>query len=218
MENQDDSIEGLFNTYKQMAFISKSSGGIGFAYQDVRASNSYIEGTHGHSKGPIPFAKIANDVSRAVDQGGGKRNGAFAIYNEPWHADIVAFLKMKAVGGDENQRCRDLFPAMWIPDLFFKRVKENKNWSLFCPNEAPGLSSVWGDEFVKLYESYENTPNLARETISANVLFKKMINAMVESGLYMCSKDAVNRKSNHQHLGTIKCLNLCTVLKFIFLD
>ncbi len=211
MVNQDDSIEGLYNTFKQLAFISKSAGGIGFAYQDVRAANSYIKGTHGHSKGLIPFAKIANDTSRAVDQGGGKRNGAFSISNEPWHADIVAFLKMKAVGGDENQRCRDLFPAMWLPDLFFERVIKNADWSLFCPNEAPGLSDMWGQKFEQLYQEYEKTPGLVRQTIPAKRLFRKMIGAMIESGLYMCSKDAVNRKSNHQHLGTIKTTNLCTV-------
>lgn len=208
--NQDDSIEGLFNTVKQCAHISKRAGGIGIAYQGVRASGSYICGTHGYSKGQIGFAKILNDTARTVDQGGNQRKGAFAIYTEPWHADIEAFLDMKKISGDENRRCRDLFPAMWIPDLFFKRVINNGNWTLFCPNEAPGLNLTWGEEFEKLYEKYENTPGLARGNIPARLLFKKMISTMIESGLYMLAKDACNSKSNHQNLGTIQCSNLCT--------
>lgn len=209
IHNKEDSIDGIFDTYKNIANISKYSGGIGIAYSDIRASQSYINGTNGFSKGIFPFIKIINDISRAVDQGG-KRNGAFAIYLEPWHADVISFLKMKSISGDENQKCRDLFPAMWIPDLFFQRVEQDKEWSLFCPKEAPGLSDCWGKEFEDLYCYYESIDGLKRESISAKRLFKLMINAMVESGLYICSKDNINRKSNQKNLGTIKCSNLCT--------
>jgi ribonucleoside-diphosphate reductase alpha subunit len=217
IRNQDDSINGLFNTFKQLANISKESGGIGLSYSDVRGSNSYIRGTHGRSKGIMRFAKIVNDISAAVDQGG-KRNGAFSISIEPWHCDVVAFLRMKRLGGDETQKCRDLFPAMWIPDLFFERVENGEDWSLFCPNEAPGLNLVYGEEFKELYEKYE-TAGLAREKINAKKLFRMMISSMVDGGLYMLSKDNVNRKTNHKNLGTIQNSNLCTeIMQFSSAD
>lgn len=191
--------------------MSKGAGGIGLSYHGVRGTNSYIAGTHGHSKGPLPFLRILNDTARAVDQGGGKRAGAFAVYLEPWHVNIYEFLEMKTVSTetvDENTKCRDLFPAMWIPDLFFERVEADAEWSLFCPHEAPGLNLVWGEEFVKLYTRYEEEGR-ARKKVRAYSLFKKMVETMMESGLYMLAKDTINRFSNHQHLGTIQNSNLC---------
>lgn len=207
--NQEDSIDGLFNTFHQMANISKHSGGIGVCYSDVRASNSYVCGTNGVSHGPIPFLKIANETARAVDQGG-KRKGSIAPYMEPWHADIFDFLQLKKTGGNENLRCRDLYPGLWIPRLFYDRVEENGTWSLFCPREAPGLSDAWGDTFDALYRRYENTPGLARRVVKAQEVFFAVVETKIETGLpYILSKDECNGKSNQQNLGTIKCSNLC---------
>jgi ribonucleoside-diphosphate reductase alpha subunit len=204
-----DSIDGLFNTYHQCANISKMSGGIGVGYSGVRCSNSFVKGTNGVSHGPIPYLKILNDIARAVDQGG-KRNGAFAVYIEPWHADIYDFLQLRKTGGDENRRTRDLFLALWIPDLFMRRVENNEHWSLFCPNEAPGLDNVHSEEFDKLYLKYE-AQGLARHVIKAQDLWFAIIDAHIESSMpYMMSKDNCNRKSNQKNLGTIKSSNLCT--------
>ena len=206
---EEDSIEGIYNTLKSCAKISQSAGGIGISIHNVRATNSYIKGTGGKSNGIIPMLRVFNDTARYVDQGGGKRKGSFAIYLEPWHADIFAFLDLRKNNGKEEIRTRDLFTALWIPDLFMKRVEENGSWSLFCPNEAPGLDECWGDEFEKLYTRYEQE-NRARKTIQAQDLWFKILESQVETGTpYMLYKDACNRKSNQQNLGTIKSSNLC---------
>lgn len=207
---KDDSIEGIYDTIKDTAIISKNAGGIGVSVHNVRAAGSYIGGSGGTSNGLVPMLRVFNDTARYVDQGGGKRKGAFAIYLEPWHADIFAVLDLKKNHGKEELRARDLFYAMWVPDLFMKRVRDKGTWSLFCPAEAPGLADVWGDEFEKLYEKYEATPGLAREKIPANDLMRRIIESQIETGgPYMLYKDAVNRKSNQKHLGTIKSSNLC---------
>jgi ribonucleoside-diphosphate reductase alpha chain len=208
---KEDSIDGIYETLKRCALISKSAGGIGLSVHCIRASNSYIRGTNGVSNGLVPMLRVYNDTARYVDQGGGKRKGAFSVYLEPWHSDIFEFLDLKKNTGKEEQRARDLFYAMWIPDLFMKRVEADAEWSLFCPNEAPGLHDCWGEEFERLYEKYEATPNLARRKIKAQELWFAIIESQIESGTpYMLYKDSCNRKSNHQHLGTIKCSNLCT--------
>jgi ribonucleoside-diphosphate reductase alpha chain len=174
------------------------------AIHDVRATGSYIRGTNGTSNGIVPMLRVFNDTARYVDQGGGKRKGSFAMYLEPWHADIVDFLNLKKNHGKEEQRARDLFYALWISDLFMKRVKEEGKWTLFCPNEAPGLSDCWGDEFEALYEQYE-AEGRARKTINARDLWTTILDSQVETGTpYMLYKDAANRKSNQQNLGTIK--------------
>jgi ribonucleoside-diphosphate reductase alpha chain len=205
-----DSIEGIYETLKNCALISKSAGGIGLSVHIIRAANSYIRGTNGVSNGLVPMLRVFDDTARYVDQGGGKRKGAFAIYLEPWHADIFDFLDLKKNHGKEEARARDLFYGLWIPDLFMKRVEANAHWSLFCPNEAPGLCDVWGEEFEKLYETYEKMGK-ARKVIRAQDLWFAIIDAQIETGTpYMLYKDSCNRKSNQQNLGTIRSSNLCT--------
>jgi ribonucleoside-diphosphate reductase alpha chain len=216
---KDDSIDGIYDTLKQTAKISQSAGGIGLSIHNVRATGSYIGGTNGTSNGIIPMLRVFNDTARYVDQGGGKRKGAFAIYLEPWHADIVEFLDLRKNHGKEELRARDLFYALWIPDLFMKRVEENGNWSLFCPNEAPGLPETFGAEFEKLYEKYE-AEGRARKTMKAQELWFAILEAQIETGTpYMLYKDAANSKSNQQNLGTIKSSNLCTeILEYTSAD
>ncbi|WP_374164313.1 ribonucleoside-diphosphate reductase subunit alpha [Arcticibacter sp. MXS-1] len=207
---KDDSIDGIYDTLKQTAKISQSAGGIGLSIHNVRATGSYISGTNGTSNGIIPMLRVFNDTARYVDQGGGKRKGAFAIYLEPWHADIFEFLDLRKNHGKEELRARDLFYALWISDLFMKRVESNEDWSLFCPHEAPGLADCWGKEFESLYERYE-TEGRARKTIKAQELWFAILDAQVETGTpYLLYKDAANSKSNQQNLGTIKSSNLCT--------
>jgi ribonucleoside-diphosphate reductase alpha chain len=207
---KDDSIDGIYDTLKSCAKISQSAGGIGLSIHNIRATGSYIRGTNGTSNGIIPMLRVFNDTARYVDQGGGKRKGSFAIYLEPWHADIFEFLDIRKNTGKEEARARDLFTAMWTPDLFMKRVEANSTWSLFCPNEAPGLADCWGDEFEKLYTKYESEGR-ARKTIQARELWTAIIDSQIETGNpYMLYKDACNSKSNQQNLGTIKSSNLCT--------
>ena len=210
VQMQDDSIEGIYNTLKQCALISQSAGGIGLSIHNVRASGSYIKGTNGHSNGIIPMIRVFNDTARYVDQGGNKRKGAFAIYLEPWHADIFEFLDLKKNNGKEELRARDLFYALWIPDLFMKRVKEDGNWSLFCPNEAQGLPDTHSAEFEALYLKYEKEGK-QRRTVKARELWAKIIESQTETGTpYLLYKDHANSKSNQQNLGTIRSSNLCT--------
>jgi len=205
-----DSIEGIYDTLKQCALISKSAGGIGVNIHNIRASGSYIAGTNGNSNGLVPMLRVFNNTARYVDQGGNKRPGAFAMYLEPWHADIFEFLDLRKNHGKEEQRARDLFYAMWIPDLFMKRVEQDGQWSLMCPHECPGLHEVWGEKFEELYEKYEKEGR-AKRTIKAQKLWYAIIESQIETGTpYMLYKDACNRKSNQQNLGTIKCSNLCT--------
>ncbi len=206
---KDDSIDGIYDTLKSCAKISQSAGGIGLSIHNIRATGSYIRGTNGTSNGIVPMLRVFNDTARYVDQGGGKRKGSFAIYLEPWHADIADFLDLRKNNGKEEMRARDLFTAMWTPDLFMKRVEENAEWSLFCPNEAPGLAECWGEEFEALYTRYEKEGK-ARKTIQARDLWSAIIQSQIETGNpYMLYKDAANRKSNQQNLGTIKSSNLC---------
>ncbi|XP_064607569.1 ribonucleoside-diphosphate reductase large subunit-like [Liolophura sinensis] len=206
----DDSIEGIYDTLKQCALVSKSAGGIGLNVHNIRSKGSYIAGTNGSSNGLLPMLRVYNNTARYVDQGGNKRPGAFAMYLEPWHADIFDFLDCKKNTGKEEQRARDLFYALWIPDLFMKRVEENKEWTLMCPHSCPGLADCWGEEFEKLYEKYEKEGK-GKKTIKAQQLWYAIIEAQTETGTpYMLFKDACNRKSNQQNLGTIKCSNLCT--------
>ncbi|MBK8845789.1 MAG: ribonucleoside-diphosphate reductase subunit alpha [Bacteroidetes bacterium] len=205
-----DSIDGIYQTLHQCAKISQSAGGIGLSIHDIRATGSYIRGTNGTSNGIVPMLKVFNDTARYVDQGGGKRKGSFAIYLEPWHSDIFDFLDLKKNQGKDEIRARDLFYALWIPDLFMKRIKEEGTWSLFCPNEAPGLSDCWGAEFEQLFERYESEGR-ARKTIPARELWMKILESQMETGTpYILYKDAANGKSNQQNLGTIKSSNLCT--------
>lgn len=207
---QDDSIEGIYDTLKQTAKISQSAGGIGLSIHNIRATGSYISGTNGTSNGIIPMLRVFNDTARYVDQGGGKRKGAFAIYLEPWHADIFEFLDLRKNHGKEEMRARDLFYALWMPDLFMKRVESNGDWALFCPHEAPGLHDCWGETFETLYEQYEREGR-ARKTVKAQDLWFAILDAQIETGNpYLLYKDAANRKSNQQNLGTIKSSNLCT--------
>ena len=207
---KDDSIDGIYDTLKSCAVISKYAGGIGLSIHNIRASSSYIRGTNGTSNGIVPMLRVFNNTARYVDQGGGKRKGSIAIYLEPWHADIIDFLDLKKNHGNEMERARDLFYALWIPDLFMKRVEENGTWSLFCPNEAKGLQDCWGAEFEALYTKYEKE-NKARKTMPAQELWLAILNSQVETGTpYMLYKDACNAKSNQQNLGTIKSSNLCT--------
>jgi ribonucleoside-diphosphate reductase subunit M1 len=207
---KDDSIDGIYDTLKNCAIISKYAGGIGVSIHNIRAANSYIRGTNGTSNGIVPMLRVFNNTARYVDQGGGKRKGSIAVYLEPWHADILEFLELKKNHGNEMERARDLFYAMWIPDLFMKRVQENGTWSLFCPNEAPGLPDTWGEEFEALYTKYEKA-NLARKVMPAQELWLAIMCSQVETGTpYILYKDACNRKSNQQNLGTIKSSNLCT--------
>ena len=207
---KEDSIDGIYDTLKQCAKISQSAGGIGLSLHNIRATGSYIKGTNGHSNGIIPMIRVFNDTARYIDQGGGKRKGAFAMYLEPWHADIFDFLQLRKNHGKEEMRARDLFYALWISDLFMKRVEENGTWSLFCPTEAPGLADCWGKEFETLYEKYE-TEGRARKVVKAQDLWFEILEAQIETGTpYMLYKDACNSKSNQQNLGTIKSSNLCT--------
>jgi ribonucleoside-diphosphate reductase alpha chain len=206
----DDSISGIFETLTRCAKISQSAGGIGLSIHNIRSQGSYIKGTGGTSNGIIPMLKVYNDTARYVDQGGGKRKGAFAVYLEPWHSDIFDFLDLKKNHGKEEMRARDLFYAMWIPDLFMQRVKDNAEWSLFCPNEAPGLYDTYGGEFEALYHKYE-AEGLARKTIKAQDLWFSILESQIETGTpYILYKDAANKKSNQQNLGTIRSSNLCT--------
>lgn len=207
---KEDSIDGIYDTLKQTAKISQSAGGIGLAIHNIRATGSYIGGTNGTSNGIIPMLRVFNDTARYVDQGGGKRKGAFAIYLEPWHADVFEFLDLRKNHGKEEMRARDLFYALWIPDLFMKRVEANGEWSLFCPNEAPGLSECWGRAFEELYTRYEQEGK-ARKTVRAQELWFAILEAQIETGTpYLLYKDTANQKSNQQNLGTIKSSNLCT--------
>ncbi len=207
---KDDSIDGIYDTLKQTARISQSAGGIGLSVHNVRATGSYIAGTNGTSNGIVPMLQVFNDTARYVDQGGGKRKGSFAIYLEPWHADIFEFLDLKKNHGKEEMRARDLFYAMWIPDLFMKRVQEDSTWTLMCPNECPGMADVHSDVFEALYIKYE-TEGKGRKTIKARELWEKILESQIETGTpYMLYKDAANRKTNQSNLGTIKSSNLCT--------
>ncbi|KAL7193890.1 hypothetical protein ACSBR2_025516 [Camellia fascicularis] len=224
---KEDSIEGIYNTLKECAVISKSAGGIGVSVHNIRATGSYIRGTNGTSNGIVPMLRVYNDTARYVDQGGGKRKGifmlfillfcfplptigAFAIYLEPWHADIFEFLDLKKNHGKEEHRARDLFYALWVPDLFMERVRDDGEWSLFCPNEAPGLADCWGDEFEILYTRYEKEGK-AKKVVSARKIWFEILSSQIETGTpYMLFKDSCNRKSNQQNLGTIKSSNLCT--------
>ncbi|MDY2585952.1 ribonucleoside-diphosphate reductase subunit alpha [Winogradskyella aquimaris] len=207
---KEDSIEGIYDTLKQTAKISQSAGGIGLSIHNIRATGSYIAGTNGTSNGIVPMLRVFNDTARYVDQGGGKRKGSFAIYLETWHADIFDFLDLKKNHGKEEMRARDLFYAMWISDLFMKRVQEDGNWTLMCPNECPGLADVHSEEFEALYTKYEEEGK-GRKTIKARELWEKILESQIETGTpYMLYKDAANRKSNQQNLGTIKSSNLCT--------
>lgn len=213
---KDDSIEGVYDTLKQCALVSKSAGGIGLAISNARATGSCIRGNNGRSKGLIPMLRNFNETARYVEQGGGKRKGAFAMYLEPWHPDVFDFIELRKNHGKEEQRARDLFLGLWIPDLFMKRVKENQDWTLFCPNEAydndtgKGLMDLWGEDFEKLYTRLE-AEGIGRKTVKAQQLWFRILEAQMETGTpYMLYKDAANRKSNQQNLGTIHCSNLCT--------
>ena len=207
---ESDSIGGIYNTLKDCAMISKWAGGIGLHIHNVRASGSEIRGTNGTSNGIVPMLKVFNNTAKYVDQGGGKRNGSFAIYLEPWHADIEIFLQMRKNHGDEELKARDLFYALWTPDLFMERVKANGKWTLMCPDECPGLSDVYGDEFKELYEKYENEER-GKKTVNARDLWFQVLDAQMETGTpYLLYKDASNKKSNQQNLGTIKSSNLCS--------
>ena len=207
---KEDSISGIYDTLKQCAKISQNAGGIGLAIHDIRGTGSYIKGTNGTSNGIVPMLRVFNDTARYVDQGGGKRKGSFAIYIEPWHSDIFDFLELRKNHGKEEQRARDLFYALWTPDLFMKRVEENGDWTLMCPNECPGLADSWGPEFEALYTKYE-AEGKGRKTIKAQDLWFKVLESQMETGTpYMLFKDAANGKSNQQNLGTIRSSNLCT--------
>jgi len=213
---QSDSIEGIYGTLKQCALISKSAGGIGVAVSNIRAQGSYVRGTNGYSNGLVPMLRCFNETARYVDQGGGKRKGSFAMYLEPWHADIFDFIELKKNHGKEEQRARDLFYGLWIPDLFMRRVKEDGEWTLFCPNEAfddksgKGLIDVWGEEFEKMYVELE-AAGKGRRSVKAQQLWFRILDSQMETGTpYMLYKDQANRKSNQQNLGTIHCSNLCT--------
>ena len=207
---KQDSIDGIYDTLKQTAKISQSAGGIGLSIHNIRATGSYIAGTNGTSNGIVPMLRVFNDTARYVDQGGGKRKGSFAIYVEPWHADIFDFLELKKNHGKEEMRARDLFYAMWTPDLFMKRVEENGQWTLMCPNECPGLYDCYDEEFDKLYTKYEKQGK-GRRTIPARDLWDKILESQIETGTpYMLYKDSANRKSNQKNIGTIRSSNLCT--------
>jgi len=208
MEN--DSISGIYNTLSDCANISKWAGGIGLHIHNVRATGSHIRGTNGTSNGIVPMLRVFNNTAKYVDQGGGKRNGSFAIYLEPWHADIEIFLQMRKNHGDEELKARDLFYALWIPDLFMERIKNDGNWTLMCPDECPGLADLYGDNFKELYEKYENSGK-GRITMSARKLWFQILDAQMETGTpYLCYKDAANNKTNQKNIGVIKSSNLCT--------
>ncbi|MCL1650599.1 ribonucleoside-diphosphate reductase subunit alpha [Elizabethkingia anophelis] len=215
----EDSISGIFDTLKRCALISQSAGGIGISIHNVRATGSYIKGTGGISNGIIPMLRVYNDTARYVDQGGGKRKGAIAVYLEPWHADIFDFLDIRKNHGKEEMRARDLFPALWIPDLFMQRVEENSDWSLFDPNEAPGLCDTYGEAFATMYKQYEQDGKF-RKQVKARELWNAILEAQIETGTpYMCYKDAVNKKSNQKNIGVIRSSNLCTeIMEFTNAD
>jgi ribonucleoside-diphosphate reductase alpha chain len=207
---EDDSIEGIYNTLRDSALISKWAGGIGLHIHNIRASGSHIRGTNGSSNGIVPMLKVFNNTAKYVDQGGGKRNGSFAIYLEPWHADVEVFLQMRKNHGDEELKARDLFYALWIPDLFMERVKADGPWTLMCPDECPGLADVYGEDFKTLYNQYE-AAGKGRKTVKARDLWFQVLDAQMETGTpYLCYKDAANKKSNQQNVGTIKSSNLCS--------
>jgi ribonucleoside-diphosphate reductase alpha subunit len=206
----DDSIEGIYETLRRCALISKSAGGIGVSINNIRAQGSYIRGTNGFSNGIIPMIRVYNATARYVDQGGGKRKGSFALYLEPWHADIFDFLQLKINNGKEEMRARDLFYALWTPDIFMRRVKNDSEWTLMCPAECPGLNDCYGDDFDQLYEKYEREGR-GRKKIKARLLWNEILNIQIETGTpYILYKDSCNRKSNQKNLGTIRCSNLCT--------
>ena len=210
LQMKDDSIDGIYDTLKQTARISQSAGGIGLSIHNIRATGSYIRGTNGTSNGIVPLLRVFNDTARYVDQGGGKRKGSFAIYLEPWHADVFDFLDLKKNTGKEESRARDLFYALWIPDLFMKRVEDDSTWTLMCPNECPGLYDTYGADFEALYHKYESEGK-GRKTIKARELWHKVLEAQIETGTpYMLYKDACNAKSNQKNLGVIRSSNLCT--------
>lgn len=215
----DDSIEGIYETLKRCALISKSAGGIGLSVNNIRAQGSYIRGTNGISNGIIPMLRVYNATARYVDQGGGKRKGSFAMYLEPWHADIREFLELRKNHGKEELRARDLFYGLWTPDLFMRRVKANQDWTLMCPAECPGLNDSYGEEFDRLYEKYEQEGK-GRKTMKARDLWNEILSAQIETGTpYVLYKDACNRKSNQKNLGTIRCSNLCTeIVEFTSAD
>ncbi|MEC4112795.1 ribonucleoside-diphosphate reductase subunit alpha [Myroides pelagicus] len=207
---KDDSIEGIYDTLKQTANISQSAGGIGLSIHNIRATGSYIRGTNGTSNGIVPMLRVFNDTARYVDQGGGKRKGSFAIYLEPWHADVFDFIELRKNHGKEEMRARDLFLALWMNDLFMKRVESDAQWTLMCPNECPGLCDVYGDEFEQMYTSYE-AAGKGRRTIKARELWEAILDAQIETGTpYILYKDAANKKSNQKNLGVIRSSNLCT--------
>lgn len=207
---RDDSIDGIYSSLRDCALISKWAGGIGIHIHNIRGRKSAIKGTNGTSNGIVPMLRVFNNTARYVDQGGGKRQGSFAIYIEPWHCDIMSFLLLRKNHGNEEERCRDLFYGLWVPDLFMERVKAQGKWSLFCPDECPGLSDCYGEEFEKLYTKYESEGKY-REQINANDLWYKIVESQIETGTpYICYKDACNNKSNQKNLGTIKSSNLCT--------
>ena len=207
---ESDSVDGIYNTLKDCANISKWAGGIGLHIHNVRASGSHIRGTNGTSNGIVPMLKVFNNTAKYIDQGGGRRNGSFAIYLEPWHADIELFLQMRKNHGDEDLKARDLFYALWIPDLFMERIKTNGQWTLMCPDECPGLANVYGQDFVTLYTKYENEGK-GRIALNARDLWYKILDAQMETGTpYLLYKDACNIKSNQKNIGTIKSSNLCT--------
>ena len=207
---KEDSVHGIYDTLKDCALISKYSGGIGLHIHDIRCNNSFIKGTNGYSNGIVPMLRVFNDTARYIDQGGGKRNGSFAVYLEPWHADIFEFLELKKNHGNEFERARDLFYGMWIPDLFMEKVKNDLEWCLFCPAECPGLSDCYGDDFKILYEKYESEGKY-RKKVSSQKIWFAILNSQVETGTpYLLYKDACNMKSNQNNLGTIKSSNLCT--------
>ena len=207
---KEDSIPGIYDTLKDCALISQSAGGIGINIHNIRSTGSYIKGTNGTSNGIVPMLRVFNDTARYVDQGGGKRKGAFAVYLEPWHADVFEFLELRKNHGKEEMRARDLFLALWIPDLFMKRVEEDGQWSLFSPNEAENLHTTHGAEFEALYVKYE-AEGKAKKTILARDLWNAVLESQIETGTpYILYKDAANTKSNQKNLGTIRCSNLCT--------
>jgi ribonucleoside-diphosphate reductase alpha subunit len=207
---KDDSIEGIYDTLKECAQISKWSGGIGFHCSNIRASGTPIKGTNGVADGIVPMLRVFNNTARYVNQGGGKRKGAFAVYLEPWHADIFEFLELRLNQGDEEMRCRDLFTALWVPDLFMERVEKDQDWHLMCPHECPGLQDNWGENFNELYRMYEAQGRFKRK-VRARELWDAVLKSQVETGTpYMCYKDSVNAKSNQMNIGTIKSSNLCT--------
>ena len=207
---ESDSVDGIYNTLKECALISKWAGGIGLHIHNVRASGSHIRGTNGNSNGIVPMLKVFNHTAKYIDQGGGRRNGSFAIYLEPWHADVEMFLQMRKNHGDEELKARDLFYAVWVPDLFMERIKANGKWTLMCPDECPGLADVYGDEFVALYTKYEQEGK-GRATVNARDIWLQILDAQMETGTpYILFKDACNKKSNQKNIGTIKSSNLCT--------